>query len=106
MPQRHGVRCGCYGEFVAIRGLLRRRLTSLRNTQIIDTCVVFKSWHIRSNAGFVLSLIAIVLLGMFFEWLRSYAKSVDRKILAEQAKGMVRLGSSREGSREREGSPR
>jgi len=106
MLQRHGVRCGCYGELAATRGLLRKGLTSLRNTQIIDTCVVFQSWHIRSNAGFVLSLVAIVLLGIFFEWLRSYAKSIDRKILAEQAKGRVRLGSSREGSRERGDAPR
>lgn len=79
---------------------LPERPTAPRNTQIIDTCVVFKSWHIRSNTGFVLSLIAIVLLGMFFEWLRSYAKLVDRRILAKEAKGRVRLGS-REGSRER-----
>ena len=75
--------------------------TPLRNTQIVDTCVVFKSWHIRSNAGFVFSCFAIVLLGIFFEWLRSYAKRVDRKILAKTSKGRVRLASSRDGSRER-----
>ena len=61
---------------------------------------MFKSWHIRSYTGFVLSLIAIVLLGVFFEWLRSYAKCVDQKILAKAGKGKVRLGS-RDGSRER-----
>ena len=82
------------------RGLLLEGPTALRNTQIIDTCVVFKSWHIRSNAGFVLSLIAIVLLGVFYEWLRSYAKRFDRKVLAKEGKGKVRLGS-RDGSRER-----
>lgn len=71
-----------------------------RNTQIIDTCVVFKSWHIRSYSGFVLSVIAIVLLGVFYEWLRSHAKRVDQKILAKEGKGKVRLGS-RDGSRER-----
>lgn len=81
--------------------LLRKGPTAPRNTQIVDTCVVFKSWHIRSNADFVLSLIAIVLLGMFFEWLRSYAKKVDQRILAKQGKGRVRLGNSRDGSRER-----
>ena len=52
------------------------------------------------------SLIAIVLLGVFFEWLRSYARKVDRKILAKQGKGRVRLGSSRDGSREREDPPK
>ncbi|KAF9647815.1 Ctr copper transporter [Thelephora ganbajun] len=79
----------------------RCRMSMLWNTRIIDTCVVFKSWHIRSNAGFVVSCIAIVLLGLFFEWLRSYAKRVDQKILAKEGKGRVRLGSSRDGSRER-----
>ena len=84
-----------------IPGLLLKRPTALRNTQIIDTCVVFKSWHIRSAAGFVLSLIAIVLLGVFYEWLRSYAKRFDRKVLAKEGKGKLRLGS-RDGSRERD----
>lgn len=94
------VKCGCCGGFTALVHCCAVYLTRLRNTQIIDTCVVFKSWHIRSNAGFFLSLVAIVLLGVFFEWLRSHAKRVDQKILAE-AKGRVRLGSSRDGSRER-----
>lgn len=88
---------------LSARSSRRKRPTILRNTQIIDTCVVFKWWHIRSTTGFVLSLIAIVLLGIFFEWLRSYAKRVDRKIASEQGKGRVRLGNSREGSRERSG---
>lgn len=79
----------------------RCKVWMLWNSQIIDTCVVFKSWHIRSNAGFVLSCFAIVLLGIFFEWLRSYARRVDRKILAKASKGRVRLADSREGSRER-----
>ena len=84
-----------------IRGLLLGRPTAaVRNTQIIDTCVVFQSWHIRSYTGFVFSLIAIVLLGVFFEWLMSYAKRVDQNILAKEGKGRVRLGS-RDGSRER-----
>lgn len=83
-----------------IRGLPLKKPTAFRNTQIIDTCVVFKSWHIKSNTGFVLSLIAIVLLGVFYEWLRSYAKRFDRKVLAKEGKGKVRLGS-RDGSRER-----
>ena len=77
--------------------------TPPRNTQIIDTCVVFKSWHIRSNTQFVFSCIAIVLLGIFFEWLRSYTRSVDRKMLAKAGKGVIRLGNSRDGSRERNG---
>jgi solute carrier family 31 (copper transporter), member 1 len=85
--------------------VLRKGPTTLRNTQIIDTCVVFKSWHIRSNAQFMLSCIAIVLLGIFFEWLRCYARRVDRKILAKAVKGRIRLGNSRDGSRERNEDP-
>jgi len=101
MLPRRGVRCGCCGTSLGLRFAAQEADYTPRNTQIIDTCVVFKSWHIRSTTGFVLSLIAIVLLGIFFEWLRSYAKKVDGKILAKQAKGRVRLGSSRDGSRER-----
>ncbi|KAF9793444.1 copper transporter [Thelephora terrestris] len=94
-----------HGMYTSDAPEARCKMWMLWNTQIIDTCVVFKSWHIHSNAQFVLSCIAIVLLGVFFEWLRVYAKRVDRKILAKE--GKVRLASSREGSRERgESSPK
>ncbi|KAJ7647060.1 Ctr copper transporter family-domain-containing protein [Roridomyces roridus] len=38
-------------------------MNMLWNSQIIDTCVVFPSWHIRSMSGFVWSCIAIVAIG-------------------------------------------
>ena len=72
-----------------------------RNTQIIDTCIVFRSWHITSTTSFVFSFFAIVAIGIFYEWLRSYQKLVDKKILAADSKGKVRLSVSRDGSRER-----
>jgi hypothetical protein len=49
----------------------------------------------------VLSFFAIVAIGIFYEWLRSYQKVVDRRILAIESKGKVRLIPSRDGSRER-----
>jgi len=52
----------------------------LWNTQIIDTCVVFPSWHIRSNAGFVLSFFIILGLGVLYEWLRLASRKVDQRI--------------------------
>jgi solute carrier family 31 (copper transporter), member 1 len=68
----------------------------LRNTQIIDTCVVFRQWHISSNLSFVVSCFAIILLGIFYEYLREIQKSLDRRIALSliSAKGKGRLRSS------------
>lgn len=81
-------------------------MNMLWNTQIIDTCIVFPSWHIRSHGGFVLSCVAIVGLGLFYEWLRFYARRVDRTIarslVTAQGKGRV----SPSGGRSRSASPR
>lgn len=52
-----------------------------RNTQIIDTCIVFPAWHIRSHAAFVLSFLAIVALGVFYEWLRAFSRRFDRSVV-------------------------
>ncbi|PAV18885.1 Ctr copper transporter [Pyrrhoderma noxium] len=55
-------------------------MNMLWNTQIIDTCVVFPQWHIRSHYGFFLSFLAIVALGIFYEWLRASARTFDRRV--------------------------
>ncbi|KAG2154380.1 copper transporter [Suillus bovinus] len=52
----------------------------LWNTQIIDTCIVFSQWHIRSNLQFVFSFLAIVALGMFYEYLRVYSRDFDKRV--------------------------
>ena len=57
-----------------------KRVFRLWNTQIIDTCVIFQSWHIRTQFGFFLSFIAIVLLGILFERLRKAQRLLDIKI--------------------------
>ncbi|KAF5391902.1 hypothetical protein D9757_001708 [Collybiopsis confluens] len=70
-----------------------------RNTQIVDTCIVFPGWHISSNSVFVLSCFAIVALGIFYEYLRVFQKSLDTKIALSLTKGKHRARSSRSSSR-------
>jgi len=52
----------------------------LWNTQIEDTCIVFKQWHISSRFIFALSFLAIILISLGYEYLRAYQRSVDRRI--------------------------
>lgn len=61
-----------------------------RNTQIEDTCIVFRSWHISSTSAFFFSCLIVVALGVFYEWLRAFSATVDRRIalaLAAKDKG-------------------
>ncbi|KIM26969.1 hypothetical protein M408DRAFT_330333 [Serendipita vermifera MAFF 305830] len=55
----------------------------LWNTNIIDTCVVFRQWHIHNNFQFILSFLAIVALGCSYEWLRDLQRRYDRKVAIE-----------------------
>ena len=63
---------------------------------------------IRSHASFVLSFLAIVALGVFYEWLRFFARKVDRSvarsILAGKGNGKNK-GVSGTGTRGRSPSP-
>ncbi|KAH8108017.1 Ctr copper transporter [Cristinia sonorae] len=71
-----------------------------RNTQIEDTCVVFRSWHIYTKTGFILSCLVIVFLGIFYEWLRVAQKNLDVRIAAQlsaQSKGKGRDSVSADG---------
>lgn len=68
-----------------------------RNTQIVDTCIVFPGWHISSNTAFVFSCIVIVGLSVFYEYLREFQKKYDvhlAKALLSQGKGKVRVPAS------------
>jgi copper transporter 1 len=83
------------------------RRTPQRNTQIINTCIVFPQWHIKSNSSFVLSFLVIVALGVLYEYLREVQKDVDRRIaVGLRASGAERVSrtGSREGRGGREGS--
>ena len=61
-----------------------------RNTQIEDTCIVFRQWHISSHFIFVLSFIAIILISLGYEYLRAYQRSVDRRIAQALSRGKGR----------------
>jgi hypothetical protein len=51
-----------------------------RNTNIEGTCIVFREWRISSTTGLLLSMAAIVALGVLYEWLRVFQGTVDRRI--------------------------
>lgn len=36
-----------------------------------NLCIVFEKWHVRSTAGLLFSLLAVVLIGMGYEALRA-----------------------------------
>ncbi|EAU90893.2 hypothetical protein CC1G_02280 [Coprinopsis cinerea okayama7 len=61
-------------------GMPKCNLHMLWNTQIYDTCIVFKSWHISSKTGFLLSCIAIILICVFHEWVRVFQRKVDYQV--------------------------
>lgn len=42
-----------------------------------NLCIVFRQWHIRTTPGLIVSLIAIVLIGMGYEALRSVSRSYE-----------------------------
>ncbi|KAJ6625862.1 copper transporter [Mycena sp. CBHHK59/15] len=69
-------------------------MNMLWNTQIENTCIVFRSWHVSSKASLVGSCIAIMALGVFYEYLRAFQKSLDTRIaLSLCAKGKARSRS-------------
>lgn len=68
--------------------------TLRRNTQIEDTCIVFRQWHISSKAMFAFSFFAVVLISVGYEWLRAYQKSVDVRIALALSRGKGRGVSS------------
>ena len=61
-----------------------------RNTQIEDTCIVFKQWHISSRFVFALSFLAIILISLGYEYLREYQRMVDRRIALALSRSKAR----------------
>ena len=39
-----------------------------------NLCIVFRQWHVRSTTSLIISLIAVVLLGMGYEGLRAFSR--------------------------------
>ena len=76
-------------------------MNMLWNTQIEDTCIVFRSWHISTKAGFVFSCAAVVALGVLYEYLRVAQRGLDRRIaatLSAQGKGKAAAAAARAGA--------
>ncbi|KAI0311989.1 copper transporter [Amylostereum chailletii] len=65
-------------------------MNMLWNTQIVDTCIVFKQWHISSNTVFAFSFLAIIAISVAYEWLRAYQKSVDVRVALALSRGKGR----------------
>ncbi|KAI0001367.1 Ctr-domain-containing protein [Russula compacta] len=62
----------------------------LWNTQIVDTCIVFKQWHISSRFTFALSFVVIIFISVGYEYLRAYQRTVDRHIALALCRGKGR----------------
>lgn len=67
-------------------------MNMLWNTQIKDTCIVFRSWHISSTSAFIFSCLVIVALGIFYEYLRTFQKALDYRIALSLSKGKRKGG--------------
>ncbi|RLV94044.1 Copper transport protein CTR2 [Spathaspora sp. JA1] len=47
-----------------------------------NTCVIFKWWHVKTYHGFILTVIGIILLGMGYEFVRSWFSNWEKAFLA------------------------
>ncbi|KAL9708659.1 copper transpport protein [Leucoagaricus gongylophorus] len=70
-------------------------LDMLWNTNIIDTCIVFRSWHITSNTAFLFSFFLVIALGVFYEYLRIFSHRFDQNLVSLREKSPIRLPSTR-----------
>ncbi|KAI0030941.1 Ctr copper transporter [Vararia minispora EC-137] len=70
-------------------------MNMLWNTQIEDTCIVFRQWHISSKFIFALSCIAIIAISIGYEWLRAYQRSVDFRVALALSRNKDRPVSGR-----------
>lgn len=53
----------------------------LWNWATIDSCLISRSWHIRTQAQFAASCLAVIFLAMSLQLLRRLTKEYDSKIL-------------------------
>jgi copper transporter 1 len=79
--------------------MMRCKMNMLWNTDIIDTCIVFRSWHVSSISFFIASCIFIVLLCIFYEYLSVFQRKMDYHIaLSLKAKRKGKPQGSNSGS--------
>ncbi|KAJ7485899.1 Ctr copper transporter [Mycena latifolia] len=70
----------------------RCSMNMLWNTQIVDTCIVFRLWHVGSRTTFILSCAIIMALGIFYEALRVFQKNVDARLALELINALGGIG--------------
>jgi hypothetical protein len=111
MPgMEHGPKCdmNMYVSLLNPRILLSSLITQtetitnrLWNTQIVDTCIIFRSWHISSTFTLLLSIVIIILIGIGYEYTRVLQgrldKSIARGIINKRALNAARSGGGGEG---------
>lgn len=72
------------------------QMSMVWNTEYKDLCLVFPQWKLTTPAGLYLSLIAIVGLGMIYEWLRLALKRLDRRLIpSKRSRGGLRGSGGR-----------
>ncbi|KAB2103969.1 hypothetical protein AG0111_0g7410 [Alternaria gaisen] len=81
------------------------KISMLWNWNVIDTCFIAESWHVRSRAMFAGSCIGVVLLVILLEFLRRAAKEYDRYIVLQYSKKFApsTIGSSASSSSSNDG---
>lgn len=45
-----------------------------------NLCIVFRQWHVRGTASLIFSLLAIVIIAMGYEGLRSLSATYERAV--------------------------
>ncbi|KAJ6605130.1 Ctr copper transporter [Mycena sp. CBHHK59/15] len=65
--------------------MTRCSMNMLWNTQIVDTCIVFRSWHVSSTVAFLFSCAVIMGFGVLYEGLRVLQKKLDTRVALELA---------------------
>ncbi|KZT39068.1 Ctr copper transporter [Sistotremastrum suecicum HHB10207 ss-3] len=85
-------------------------MNMLWNTQIIDTCIIFREWHISSNGLFALSFFGILGLAIVYEGLRLLQTSIEvstaQKEVATEGTSLGRLPDIGESNPLIQGRPR
>jgi copper transporter 1 len=74
----------------------------LWNWNVIDSCFIAQSWHVKTKAMFAGSCIGVVLLVMLLEFFRRAVKEYDRYLIRQQvakSEAPIRDGASSSGSK-------
>lgn len=73
------------------------KISMLWNWNIIDSCFIANSWHIRSKGAFAGSCIGVFLLVVAANWLHRFSRELDRQFARQKVQSLVNDNSSCEG---------